>query len=169
MQQTNILCGQIKPIVDPASSIVPDENLRHSEKHTSLHASSVTPSSTIAHLAREFSGDLGNNVQSNNTEDEHQGQNKHNDGVDLQAGRLVGVESQHGAAGAASASGSGAAWPGIGNLLLLVGGGASSDGSTGTARGGRGGRTADGGAAGSRVIRRGGARRRHYEEIGGLL
>lgn len=113
MQQTNILCGQIKPIVDPASSIVPDENLRHSEKHTSLHASSVTPSSTIAHLAREFSGDLGNNcsmvsrggewgrttrvvkhtVQSNNTEDEHQGQNKHNDGVDLQAGRLVGVES----------------------------------------------------------------------------
>lgn len=113
MQQTNIRCGQIKPIVDPASSIVPDENLRHSEKHASLHASSVTPSSSIAHLAREFSGDLGNNcsmvsrhdewgcatrvvkhtVQSNNAEDEHQGQNKDNDGVNLQAGRLVGVES----------------------------------------------------------------------------
>ncbi|KAK6849691.1 hypothetical protein PG990_001374 [Apiospora arundinis] len=69
-------------------------------------------------------------------EDEDKRQNQDDDGVNLEAGRLVGVQPQHGAAAAAGASGSRAARAGIGDLLLLVGGGSSADGSSGTAGGG---------------------------------
>lgn len=58
------------------------------------------------------------------------------------------VRTQHGAAGAASASGSCAAWPGIGKLLLLISSGTSPDRSSGAAgRRGRG-RSADARTAG---------------------
>lgn len=87
-------------------------------------------------------------MQSNNGEDENQRQDKDNNRVDLQSGRFVGVKSQHGAAGAASASGPCAAWPGIGKLLLLISGSTSTDRSSRAAgRSGRG-RSADAGTAG---------------------
>lgn len=58
------------------------------------------------------------------------------------------ARTQHGAAGAASASGPCAAWPSIGKLLLLIGSSTSTDGSSGAAgRSGRG-RSADAGTAG---------------------
>jgi hypothetical protein len=90
------------------------------------------------HLAGESSGELGNDVQSNNAENEDQRQNKDDDRVDLETGGLVGVELQHGAAGATGTGCPCAARASIENLLLLVGGGAAADGSSGTA--GRGGR-----------------------------
>lgn len=61
---------------------------------------------------------------------------------------IWGKRTQHGAAGAASASGPCAAWPGIGKLLLLISGSSSTDRSSRSAgRSGRG-RSADAGTAG---------------------
>lgn len=71
-------------------------------------------------------------MQGDDAEDEDQRQNQDDDGVNLEAGRLVGVQPQHGAAAAAGARGSCAARTGIGDLLLLVGGGSSANGSAGT-------------------------------------
>lgn len=47
-------------------------------------------------------------MHSHNTEDETQGENEDNDGVDLESGGLVGVELQHGAAASTGAGSAGA-------------------------------------------------------------
>lgn len=101
-------------------------------------------------------------MQGDDAEDEDQGENQDDDGVDLEAGRLVRVEAQHGAAAAAGAGGPRAAGAGIGDLLLLVGGGATADGGTGTAGGRRrrGPAGADAGAGTGGADGRGGTRRR---------
>ena len=82
-------------------------------------------------------------MQSNNAEDEHQGKNKNNDGIDLETGALVRVQpccrmsardcllyplqhlgtrrrTQHRAAASARASTARARRPRVGNLLLLI-------------------------------------------------
>ena len=79
-------------------------------------------------------------MKRHNAEDEDERQDQHDDGVDLEAGRLVGVETEHCAAGTTGAGGARAVRAGIGDLLLLVGGGTSADGSPGTSRGSRRGR-----------------------------
>jgi hypothetical protein len=106
-------------------------------------------------------------VQSNNAEDEDQRQNQNNHRINLQTRGLVGVQSQHGAAGTASASGPRARRPSIGNLFLLIGGSASADGGTGATWGRRRPRAADTGAASRRrsVVRRRGSGRRHCDEM----
>ena len=90
-------------------------------------------------------------VERLDVEDEDQRQNQDHDGVDLQAGRLVGVEPQHCAGAATGACRSRAAGTSIGDLLLLVGGGSSSDGSSRTARGRRRGWTTGAGTRAGRV------------------
>lgn len=104
-------------------------------------------------------------VKSNNAEDEDQRQNKDDDGVDLEAGTLIGVETEHGAARATGASGARAVGASIGNLLLLVGSSTATDGGTGTARGRRrgGARRANAGRASGRGGG-GGTRRRLFED-----
>lgn len=116
-------------------------------------------------LARELARDLGNNVKSNNAENEDERKHENNDGVDLQTGRLVGVEPQHRAAATTGAGGAGAAWPSIGDLLLLVGGRPAADGSAGTTGGRRRRGTVDAGTCrgGRGVGRRGGSGRRHAD------
>jgi len=87
-------------------------------------------------------------VKRHDAEDEHERQRQHNDRVDLEAGRLVRVETQHGAARAAGARSARAAGADIGELLLLVGRRATTDLGAGTAgdRWGRG--AAEGGTGG---------------------
>lgn len=103
-------------------------------------------------------------VKSNNAEDEDQRQDQDDNGVDLEAGALIGVETEHGAAGATGASGARAVGASIGNLLLLVGSGTATDGGTGTARGRRrgGARRANTGRASGRGGGGGGTRRRLF-------
>jgi hypothetical protein len=73
-------------------------------------------------------------VKGDNAEDEYQRQNQDDDGIDLQARGLVGVEPQHGAAATAGTSGPRAAGSRIGDLLLLVGCRSAADGGSGTSR-----------------------------------
>ena len=70
-------------------------------------------------------------MKRHNAEDEDERQDQHDNGVDLEAGRLVRVETEHCAAGTTGAGGARAAGADIGDLLLLVGGGPSADGSPG--------------------------------------
>lgn len=92
---------------------------------------------SILNLARELAGDLGDDVQRNHAKDKDERQHQDDDGVDLEAGRLVRVQAQHGAAGATGTGGARAVWPGVGDLLLLVGRGPAADGGASTSRGGR--------------------------------
>ena len=116
-------------------------------------------------LAGEPAGNLGDDVKSDDGEDEDQRQNEDNNGVDLQAGRLVSVELEHGAARATGAGGACAARASIGNLLLLVGSSSSADGCPRAPGGGWRRWAADAGAGGSgRGHGRRGARRRHDEK-----
>lgn len=62
-------------------------------------------------------------MHSHNAEDETQGENENNDGVDLESGGLVGVELQHGTAASAGAGSAGAGGAGICCLSSPVGGG----------------------------------------------
>lgn len=101
-------------------------------------------------------------VKSDDAEDEDQRQNQDNNGVDLEAGALVGVKTEHGAARATGASSARAVGAGIGNLLLLVGSSTATDGGTSTARGRRRGgarRANTGSAASGRGAGRRGTRR----------
>jgi len=67
-------------------------------------------------------------VQRHDAEDEDQRENKDNDGVDLESGRLISVKTEHCAAGTTGAGRPGAAGAHIGDLLLLVGRGTAADG-----------------------------------------
>lgn len=62
-----------------------------------------------------------------NAEDKDEGENQNDDGIDLETGRLIGVQPQHGAGAATGAGGASAAGARIGNLLLLIGGGPAAD------------------------------------------
>lgn len=99
-------------------------------------------------LSRELAGDLGDDVKTNNRENESQTQDEDNNGVNAQTGALIGVELEHGSGRATGAGRAGGAGTGITQSLLVVGSGTAAHGSTRTAGGrGRGG-TADGVAGG---------------------
>ena len=89
-------------------------------------------------------------VNSDDTEDEDEREHQDNDGVDLESGGLVGVETEHGAAGATGTSGARAGWPHIGELLLLVGSRPAADDVAGSSGGNWGG-LASGACAGRGV------------------
>lgn len=99
-------------------------------------------------------------MKGNNAEDEDQRQNEDNNRVDLEAGALVGVETEHGAARATGTSGARAVGASIGDLLLLIGGSTATDGGTGTTGGRRRGGAARGNADSGRGSGGGGTRRR---------
>lgn len=68
-------------------------------------------------------------MQTNNREDEAQTQDQDHNGVDTQAGALVGVELEHGARRATGTGGASGARAGIPQGLLVVGGGTAAHGS----------------------------------------
>lgn len=92
----------------------------------------------------EYCNKIELTVKGNNAENEDQRENKDNNGVDLEAGGLISVETEHGAAGAPSTRSASAAWSGICNLLLLVSSSSPADCSTSTTGGRRRRRTGAG-------------------------
>lgn len=95
------------------------------------------PSGQESRKAFPKTGRARRTVKGDNAEDEDKRQNQDDNGVDLEAGALIGVETEHGAARATSASGARAVGAGIGDLLLLVGSSTATDGGAGTAGGRR--------------------------------
>lgn len=78
-------------------------------------------------------------MKRNDADDETNAQHHDDEGVDLEAGALVGVELEHCRAAAASAGGAGARGAGIGDFVGAVGGCAAADGGRGASWGfGRG-------------------------------
>lgn len=81
----------------------------------------------------ELAGDLGDNVKTDNGENETQAEHQNDNRVDSQTRALIGVELEHSARGTTRTSSTGRAGPSIAERFLVVCGRAATQSSSGTA------------------------------------